>query len=118
MTRTVNLDGSLASKSFGFDLTTGGAGNVQLALESDVIVAEGDVLTPEPTTITGDPNQPLTNAVVAAFYHSNTPNTASDFIATIDWGDGNSATAGTVWARTARSRSWARTPTMQWDRTP
>ena len=38
----------------------------------------------------------LTNAQVATFTDSNATDTAGDFTATIDWGDGSGLTAGTV----------------------
>jgi hypothetical protein len=51
-------------------------------------VAEADVLTPV--------NSPAQNGVVATFINTGYPhNTAADFTATIDWGDGTT-TAGTV----------------------
>jgi hypothetical protein len=60
-----------------------------------VAVAEADVLTPQGTTINGSPNQALSNVVVATFTDTNTANAASDFTATVDWGDGTT-TPGTV----------------------
>ena len=59
-----------------------------------VSVVEGDTLTPTPLTFT--PTEGLTSgAIVGAFSDSYTANTAADFTATIDWGDGT-VTAGVV----------------------
>jgi hypothetical protein len=68
--------------------------NDQIALIGTVTVAEGDVLTPHGTTITVLPEQAF-NGTVATFTDSNINNAASDFVATIDWGDGTT-TVGTV----------------------
>lgn len=57
-------------------------------------VAEGDVLTPHPVTITPAAGIPFTGTV-ATFTDTFTGNVPGDFTATIDWGDGNT-TAGTV----------------------
>jgi hypothetical protein len=72
------------------------ADNSQLVLNGDVAVADADTLTPQNTpTITGNPNQALTNVVVAKFTDSNTANVVGDFTVSIDWGDGTT-TAGTL----------------------
>jgi hypothetical protein len=47
------------------------------------------------TTIHGDPNVALNNVVVATFTDTQTQNSGSDFVATVDWGDGTSST-GTI----------------------
>jgi FG-GAP-like repeat len=47
------------------------------------------------TTIHGDPNVALTNVTLATFTDTNTQNVASDFVATVDWGDGTTTT-GTI----------------------
>jgi hypothetical protein len=69
--------------------------NSQLVLQGFVSVNDADnvVATGQPT-ITGNPNQALTNVVVATFTDS-FANVPSDFAVPIDWGDGNT-TMGTV----------------------
>jgi hypothetical protein len=69
--------------------------SAQVVDNGSVDVAEADVLTPHGTTISGNPNQALSNVVVATFTDANTGNVAADFTATIDWGDGTT-TPGTV----------------------
>jgi hypothetical protein len=60
-----------------------------------VVVAEGDVLTPQAVTLSGTSGQALSNVTVATFTDTDTTSPASDFTATITWGDGSSS-AGTV----------------------
>jgi hypothetical protein len=69
--------------------------NATIAPSGTVTVADTDNLTAAGTTIHGDPNVALTNVTVATFTDSNTANTAGDFVATVDWGDGTT-TLGTV----------------------
>ena len=76
-------------------LITRTADNSQVAPTGTVAVADTDNLTPHGTIITFTANQPLTNVQVATFTDTNTVNTASDFVASIDWGDGTTTT-GTV----------------------
>ena len=72
------------------------ADNSQLVLNGDVAVADRDTLTPQNTpTITGNPNQALTDVVVAKFIDTNAANVVSDFTVSIDWGDGTT-TGGTL----------------------
>jgi hypothetical protein len=59
-----------------------------------VSVAEADVLTPHGMSIAANAHQ-LFSGAVATFTDGNTANVASDFTATVDWGDGTT-TAGTV----------------------
>ncbi len=63
--------------------------------DGSVTVAENDAPTGHGTTISGSPGQALSNVVVATFTDTDTVNVASDFTATVDWGDGTT-TAGTV----------------------
>jgi type VI protein secretion system component Hcp len=65
--------------------------NDQIALTGTVTVAEGDVLTPTATTISVQQGQAF-NGIVATFTDTNINNVASDFVATIDWGDGTTTT--------------------------
>jgi hypothetical protein len=66
-----------------------------IAPSGTVAVADTDSVHMSGTTIHGDPNAALTNVTVATFTDSNTVNTAGDFVATVDWGDGTS-TLGTI----------------------
>ena len=66
-----------------------------LSLTSSQTVADADVLTGNPITFTANPNTAF-NGTVATFSDAYTGNTASDFTATINWGDGTAATVGTV----------------------
>jgi len=69
--------------------------NATIAPSGTVTVADTDALSASGTTIHGDPNVALTNVTVATFTDSNTVNTAGDFLASVDWGDGTT-TQGTV----------------------
>jgi hypothetical protein len=69
-------------------------GTAAATATSGAIVVEGDVLTAQPTTLAGTEGQAFSGAV-ATFGNSNTTNTADDFTATVDWGDGSTDT-GTV----------------------
>jgi hypothetical protein len=70
------------------------ANNTSLPLSGTVAVAEADVLTPQGASFAANPGQAFTGTV-ASFTDTNTANVASDFGATITWGDG-STSAGTV----------------------
>ena len=71
------------------------ADNTQLQMFGGVNVADADNLTGNSaSTIVANPNQALTNVVVATFSDTYTGHTdASDFTVSIDWGDGTT-TAG------------------------
>jgi FG-GAP-like repeat len=60
-----------------------------------IAVAEHDSLAGTGTTVTGTAHQALSNVAVATFTDTDTVAPASDFVGTIDWGDGTT-TAGTV----------------------
>jgi hypothetical protein len=61
-----------------------------------VVVAEAPItVNPTPLSITGYENTPLINVDVATFTSSNPSELASDFVASINWGDGTS-TAATI----------------------
>jgi hypothetical protein len=60
-----------------------------------VAVAEHDALSAQGTTLTGTSGQALSNVIVATFTDTDTAAPASDFVATIDWGDGTTS-AGTI----------------------
>ena len=69
--------------------------NTVITAIGTIAVVEGDLLTPTPTTIGGQPGVLISNVVVATFADIYTANVAGDFSATIDWGDGTTS-AGTV----------------------
>src|SRR5882724_12259718 len=71
------------------------ADNTQIAPTGTIAVADTDDISVQGTTLSGTPNAPLTNVTVATFTTTNTANTAGDFVATIDWGDGTTTT-GTI----------------------
>jgi hypothetical protein len=73
------------------------ADNTQTAPTGTISVGDADdpVTVQGVTTITGNPNQPLTNVTVATFHTNNAGNPPSDFAVSIDWGDGTT-TPGTV----------------------
>jgi len=70
------------------------ANNTTLPLSGTVAAAEADVLTAQGLTFTANPGQAF-SGTVATFTDSDTSNVASDFSATIDWGDGTT-TAGVI----------------------
>jgi microcystin-dependent protein/glycosyltransferase involved in cell wall biosynthesis len=70
------------------------ADNDRVVPTGTVTVTEGDVLTPHGTTIDVQQGQAF-NGTVATFTDTNVNNVASDFAATIDWGDGTT-TSGVV----------------------
>jgi hypothetical protein len=69
--------------------------NTTVTETENVAVAEHDVLAGQGTTLTAAAGQPLTNATVATFTDTDTAALASEFVATINWGDGTT-TAGTI----------------------
>jgi Hint domain/Bacterial Ig-like domain len=73
------------------------ADGMQIAPTGTVTVADA-ALSAIGTTITGTEGAAISNATVATFTDGNPHATASDFTATIDWGDGTS-TSGTVVAQ-------------------
>jgi PKD repeat protein len=75
-------------------LTDDAPGTATATATSTATVAEGDVLTPIGTTITGTEGTAV-SGTVATFTDTNLGNVAGDFTATIDWGDGVT-TSGTV----------------------
>jgi hypothetical protein len=68
-------------------LSDPGAGTATAAAQDGVTVAEADALAAIPWTITAPPNKTF-GITVATFTDTNPSNAASDFTATIDWGDG------------------------------
>ena len=70
------------------------ADQLQATATGNIAVAEGDNFTPQGTSFTVDVNQAF-SGTVATFTDTDTANGASDFAATVDWGDGTTTT-GTV----------------------
>src|ERR1043166_5841951 len=70
--------------------------NSTIAPSGTVTVFDTDELSASGAApIHGDPNVSLTDVVVATFTDTQTQNSGSDFVATIDWGDGTTST-GTI----------------------
>jgi len=69
-----------------------------LTLTATAVIAEADVLTGQPANFSATEGLAFSNVVVATFtdpYTSSLGQTASDFTASVNWGDGSSS-AGTV----------------------
>jgi hypothetical protein len=75
-------------------LTDDAPGTATATATGTATVAEADVLTPNPITLSATEGTAF-NGTVATFTDTNTNNVASDFTASIIWGDG-STTTGTV----------------------
>jgi hypothetical protein len=82
------------SFTFTVTVTETGAGGLTASATGTATVSEADVLTGTPASFSAEASVPFTGAV-ATFTDSDTANVPGDFVATIDWGDGNT-TAGTV----------------------
>jgi len=82
------------SFSFTVTVTETGAGGATASASATATVSETDALSGTPVALAPQQGVPF-NGVVATFTDTNTANVASDFIATIDWGDGT-MTPGTV----------------------
>ena len=81
--------------SYTIGVTITDDGGSTASATSTATVADADVLTGQGANLQTDANQALTDVVLATFTDTYTSNGASDFTATINWGDGTS-TAGTV----------------------
>jgi hypothetical protein len=75
-------------------VTETGITNATVTTSHQADVAEGDQLAPMGTSFTATQGQPF-NGAVASFTDTNTVTAATDFSATIDWGDG-ATSSGTV----------------------
>jgi hypothetical protein len=75
-------------------VTETGPGGATASGSATATAAEADALSGTPVTFSPQQGVPFTGTV-ATFTDADTANVASDFTATIDWGDGNT-TAGTV----------------------
>jgi hypothetical protein len=71
-----------------------GPGGLTASATGTATVSESDVLSGSPATFSSQAGV-VFSGVVATFTDTNAANVPSDFVATIDWGDGNT-TAGTV----------------------
>jgi len=71
------------------------ADQAQSTVVGSVAVAEHDSLTAQAVAISGTAQHALANVTVATFTDTDTVTPASDFVATIDWGDGTTS-AGTI----------------------
>ena len=71
------------------------ANSASLPLSGTVAVAEGDAFTPHGVTFATNPGQSF-SGTVATFTDTDTVNVASDFNATINWGDNTPTTAGVI----------------------
>lgn len=70
-------------------------GTATLTINGTVNVADA-ALTATPVVINGTERAPLTNVDVATFVDADPLGTVTDFLATINWGDGTPVTAGVV----------------------
>ena len=78
---------------------TNTANNTSITISGTEAVAENDELSAVGTTITGSPGVSTGNVTVATFRDTTltapngaSPNVASDFVATVNWGDGTTST--------------------------
>ena len=74
---------------------TGTANSASLSLSGTVAMAEGDSFTPHGVTFATNPGQSF-SGTVATVTDTDTLNVASDFTATINWGDGSRPTTGVI----------------------
>jgi hypothetical protein len=80
--------------TLGVTFTDDGTNNAQITGDGTARVAKGDPLVAQPITISAVESQGF-RGTVATFFDSNSGDVASQFTATIDWGDGTTST-GTV----------------------
>ncbi|HVX11311.1 MAG TPA: TIGR03118 family protein [Pirellulales bacterium] len=90
---TYSIPGNFTPDVIVFESTAGGASTPAVAIPGAAKVASPVVLTSD--TISATQNT-TTSFTVATFTDQNSGAVAGDFTATIDWGDGTSATAGVV----------------------
>jgi hypothetical protein len=82
------------SFTFTVTVTETGPGGLTASSSGTATVSEADVLSGSPMTFSAQSGVAFTGAV-ASFTDTDAANVPGDFVATIDWGDGNT-TAGTV----------------------
>jgi hypothetical protein len=96
---TFNVTGSHTYADEGTDaakaLITDNASTNKATVASTANVAENDVLAPTPSTISATEGKAATGLTVATFTDNNPSAAASDFTASIDWGD-QTTSAGTI----------------------
>src|SRR5262249_55343256 len=98
-TLRVNAQGTSADTSVPNLVTFGnGAAFTYANFQSiDVLVDNTPpVIVPTPPLFIAAPGTPLIDAVVGTFTDADSFSTATEYLATIDWGDGSLPTAGTV----------------------
>ncbi|OYV85888.1 MAG: hypothetical protein B7Z73_12710, partial [Planctomycetia bacterium 21-64-5] len=86
----------LAAGTASVVLSDDGAGTAVATAIGAANVAEADVLTPVAATVSATEGTTFTGAVATFSNTGYATSPASDFTATIDWGDGSSTTLGTV----------------------
>src|SRR5262249_6738011 len=86
--------GDEGSFTFTVTVTETGPGGATSTASGTATVSETDALSRTPVAVSPQPGVPFPG-IVATFTDTNTANVASDFVATIDWGDGNTS-PGTV----------------------
>ena len=70
-------------------------GTATATITSALTIADAP-LTASPVAVSGTEGAPLTNVDVATFLDADPLGTVTDFLATVDWGDGTPVTAGTI----------------------
>jgi hypothetical protein len=79
--------------------TTGGDNGGAMAMASPTVTVADAALTGSTTgSLSGTAGTPLNNVVVSTFTDASPNGTATDFTATINWGDGTPSTPGTIQA--------------------
>ena len=76
-------------------VTDNAPGTAAITITGPIIIADA-ALTATPAVVNGTEGAPLTNVDVATFTDADPFGNASDFLATINWGDGTPKTAGTI----------------------
>ncbi|HEX7450431.1 MAG TPA: TIGR03118 family protein [Pirellulales bacterium] len=84
---TVSGAHTFADEASGVTVTVNDAGGATATIRSPAVIADSDVLTGAGLTLTATEGQTLSSAL-ATFTDANTTNSADDFAATINWGDG------------------------------
>jgi large repetitive protein len=70
-------------------------GTATLSISGPISIADAP-LTASPVAVNGTEGAPLTNVDVATFTDADPLGTVTDFLATVNWGDGTPVTAGTI----------------------
>ncbi len=80
-------------------ITKTASGSTAIAL-GQAVIADAALTAGAPVALTPSTGAKLTNTIVGTFTDANTGAAASDFTATIDWGDGTATSPGTIVATT------------------